>query len=103
MIELLAALTLYMTAPTIRENEAALYSNEIDYYELFRNGELYLTVSPDDEAGNASVDVLEDGDYQARVYDIEGLVSELSPAVSVNNAVRARPNPPGLGRKRVTE
>ena len=100
MIELIAALTIYLTAPTMRENEAPLYSNEIDYYELFRNGELYLTVPVEDEEGNASAEVLEDGDYQARVYDIEGLVSELSLVVSVNNAVRARPNPPGLGRKR---
>ena len=103
MIELLAALTLYMDPPALRENETAIYSNEIDYYELFLNGELYLTVSPDQEGGGASVEVLEDGDYQARVYDIEGLFSEFSPVVSVNNAVRARPNPPGLGRKRLSE
>ena len=98
MIELLMAITLYMAPPAARENDAPLFSTEIDYYELFRNGELYLTVSPDSEDGGGSVEVLEDGDYQARVYDTEGLVSELSPILSINNAIRARPNPPGLSR-----
>ncbi len=100
MIGLLAALTLFLTPPDVRENEAPFYSNEVDYYEVFRNGELYLTVTPTREDGSADLEVTEDGDYQARIFDSEGLVSALGESLSVNNAVRAVPRPPGLTRSR---
>lgn len=94
------SLPLYFAPPTERENGAAFYTTEIDYYELYRNGALYLTVTPTAEDGSAETEVLDDGDYQALIVDLEGLRSALGDIVSINNAIRAAPNAPGLSRKR---
>ncbi len=92
MITSLALIVLYWDAVTHREDGTPVEPNEVAYYEMFHNGQLYVS-TPD-----LQVDVTDYGDYQVRAVGTDQQRSEMSNTVTYTKE-KGKLNAPGQLRK----